>query len=76
MSDLLEVPDRRPTRFWRGYDVFDATKVGFLSEGAEAERVGTPYDTSMPGNSRAGHLYGTELSPDSKRALLEFLKTL
>jgi len=76
LSDLLEVPERRPARFWRGYDVFDAAKVGFLSEGAEAERIGTPYDTSLPGNSQAGHLYGTELPPESKRALLEFLKTL
>ena len=34
------------------------------------------HDTSKPGNSNAGHLYGTSLPPDVKRALLEYLKTL
>jgi hypothetical protein len=37
--------------------------------------VGTFYDTSKPGNSNAGHLYGTDLPADSKRALVEYLKT-
>ena len=47
-----------------------------MTSGPEAERIGTPFDTSVPGNSNAGHEYGTDLSPDDKRALLEFLKTL
>jgi hypothetical protein len=33
------------------------------------------YDTSLPGNSNAGHLYGTNLSDADKRALIEYLKT-
>jgi hypothetical protein len=33
-------------------------------------------DTSRPGNSNAGHTYGTMLPPETKRALLEYLKTL
>lgn len=33
-------------------------------------------DTTTPGNSNAGHNYGTELSADEKRELVEFLKTL
>ncbi len=76
LTDLLEPPAQRPTRFWRGYDVYDPVKVGFVSTGREAERAGTPYDTSRPGNSNAGHVYGTTLPPESKRALLEYLKTL
>jgi hypothetical protein len=28
------------------------------------------------GNSRCGHEFGTQLSPDEKKALLEYLKTL
>ena len=39
------------------------------------ERAGTPLDTPQPGNSNAGHTYGTTLSADDKRALLEYLKT-
>ena len=76
LVDLLEPAERRPARFWRGHDLIDADKVGFVSDGADAQRVGTPYDTSKPGNSNAGHLYGTSLPPDVKRALLEYLKTL
>jgi len=75
LADLLEPVERRPAQFWRGYDVIDPVRVGFVSGGAEARRVGTFYETSRPGNSNAGHLYGTRLPPDQKRALLEYLKT-
>jgi hypothetical protein len=37
---------------------------------------GSRYDTAEAGNSNAGHLWGTELSADEKKALIEFLKTL
>ena len=76
LADLLSPPAQRPSRFWRGYNLIDAVKVGFVSTGAEAEREGTPFDTSQAGNGNAGHTYGTDLSPDEKRALLEYLKTL
>lgn len=76
VADLLEAAGQRPRVFWRGYDVIDPVKVGFVSEGREAERRGTRFDTSQPGNSNAGHEYGTALPPDVKRALLEYLKTL
>ena len=48
----------------------------FVSDGDAARRVGTSLDVTAPGNSNAGHTYGTTLSADEKRALLEFLKTL
>lgn len=76
LADLLEPPGSRPTQFWRGYDVLDAVRVGFISQGSEASRVGTLYDTSRPGNSNAGHTYGTTLPAASRRALIEYLKTL
>ena len=34
------------------------------------------FDTSRPGNHNTGHLWGTELPPAEKAALLEFLKIL
>ncbi len=76
LADLLEPAASRPALFWRGYDVLDPVKVGFVSAGADAEAVGTRYDTSEPGNSPAGHEYGTMLSAEEKRAMLEYLKTL
>ena len=52
------------------------TASGSSSSGPEAERVGTLYDTTLPGNGNGGHRYGTALPPETKRALLEYLKTL
>jgi hypothetical protein len=34
------------------------------------------YDTRLPGNSNAGHLYGVEMTAAQKKALIEYLKTL
>jgi hypothetical protein len=76
LRDLLEPPEQRPRIFYRGYDVYDPHKVGFMTEGPEAEQVGFQYDTSLPGNGNSGHLYGTALSPAEKEALIEYLKTL
>ena len=76
LSDLLRPVPERPTLFWRGYDVYDPIRVGFITDGHEAQQAGTVYDTSKPGNSNAGHEYGTTLPADSKRALLEYMKTL
>ncbi len=75
LADLLEPPERRPREFRRGYDVYDPANVGFVSSGSEAGRIGTLHDVSKPGNNNAGHVYGTELPSESKRVLLEFLKT-
>lgn len=76
MEDLLKPPSERPTVFSRGYDVYDQKKIGFVSDGPEAERNGFRYDTKVTGNSNVGHLYGTDLAPDARQALIEYLKTL
>ncbi|MBP7146247.1 MAG: hypothetical protein KBD01_01795 [Acidobacteria bacterium] len=76
LADLLEPPARRPAVFWRGCDVFDQARVGFVSDGPEARRRGFRHDVSVRGDGNGGHLYGTDLPPADKEALLEFLKTL
>jgi hypothetical protein len=76
LASLLDPVQERPTKFWRGYDVFDPSRVGFVSDGPDAEKIGTLYETSRPGNSNAGHTYGVMLPAQSKRALIEFLKSL
>jgi mono/diheme cytochrome c family protein len=76
LADLLEPTDRRPKMFRRGYDVYDPARVGFVTTGEEADRIGTMFDTSAPGGGNGGHLYGTDLPADDKAALIEYLKTL
>ena len=76
LADLLEPPEARPKTFYRGYDVYDQQRVGFVFAGPEAEAEGWKLDTSLPGNSNGGHLWGTALPPAQKQALIEYLKTL
>lgn len=71
----LLFPGERPSVFYRGYDVYDYRAMGFVSTGPDAERVGFRFDTQLRGNSNAGHLYGTQLPPAEKEAILEYLKT-
>jgi len=76
LRDLLTTPEQRTKVFWRGYDVYDKVNVGFVTQGAEAERVGTKHDTSQRGGRNMGHVFGTNLSADDKDSLIEYLKTL
>jgi hypothetical protein len=39
-------------------------------------REGSKYDTSLPGNGNDGHSYGSEMTPQEKTDLVEYLKTL
>ncbi|MGD2113800.1 MAG: cytochrome c [Acidobacteriota bacterium] len=75
LTDMLEPPENRPAVFWRGYDVYDQERIGFVSQGEDAERYGWKVDVSVPGNSNSGHLFGTDLPQEEKRALIEYLKT-
>lgn len=75
LRDLLEPPAARPQKFYRGYDVYDRVKGGFISDVAsENGKKYFLYDTTLPGNGNGGHLYGTELAPGQKDALVEYLK--
>lgn len=78
VEDLLKPAKDRPKVFYRGYDVYDPEKIGWIHQGDEAARLGWRYDTSVQANSNMGHegpKYGTELKEEDKRALLEYLKT-
>jgi cytochrome c peroxidase len=76
LRDLLRPAAQRPQLFWRGYDVYDQDNVGFISQGEEAQRAGTPFDTTLRSNSNSGHEFGTALAEEQKLALLEYLKGL
>ncbi len=76
IADLLSPPASRPTVFYRGYDVVDQERLGFIATGVAAEAGGFRHDTAQRGNGNGGHEYGTDLGEDERRALMEFLKTL
>jgi hypothetical protein len=56
---------------------YDTRSLGYRST-PDAAAAGPLflYDTTKPGNSNAGHVYGTQLGDDDKWALIEFLKVL
>ena len=76
LRDLLKPADQRPAVFYRGYDVYDKQNIGFITQGPEAERIGSKHDTSLKANGNMGHEFGTTLTLEEKNALLEYLKTL
>ena len=79
VRDLLEPAAKRPKSFFRGNDVYDPARLGFVSNVPEANgKTFFRLDTAQPGNGNGGHegkAYGTELPPAEKTALVEFLKT-
>jgi mono/diheme cytochrome c family protein len=79
LRDLLEPSASRPKVFYRGDDVYDSRRVGFVTDAAEENgRKFFRFDTSLPGNGSFGHEgreYGTELDAGEKDAIVEFMKT-
>lgn len=77
LAALLTPAANRPTSFQVG-PVYDLVNVGLAVEqpsGSATVRVTTDCAV-MEGNSRCGHEFGTLLTPDEKKALIEYLKTL
>lgn len=79
LRELLEPASNRRAVFYRGYDVVDRQRVGFISDVPEENgQKFFKYDASLPGNGNFGHEgeeFGTNLSADDKDALVEFLKS-
>jgi hypothetical protein len=76
LRDLLELPANRPATFYRGYDVIDPVKVGFVGTvGQEGARKYFLYDTSKRSCGNGGHLWGTDLPAADKDAMVEYMKT-
>jgi hypothetical protein len=77
MAALLTPAADRPTSFQVG-PVYDLVNLGLAVEqpnGSATVRVTTDCAV-MEGNSRCGHEFGTLLTADEKKALIEYLKTL
>jgi hypothetical protein len=84
LADLLEAPANRPVAFRRGrqYVRLDRERGGFEAPGCIPRQSDEPsssgsfcFDTTLPGNSNSGHLYGTDLTAAEKDALLGYLLT-
>jgi hypothetical protein len=77
MWDLLTPPDRRPKTFVLGSREYDTEKLGYRTTGdPSAPAPSWEFRTADPANSNGGHVYGTNLSDEDKRDLIEFLKVL
>ncbi len=77
----------RPTTFTRSFHTneedYDKEKVGWIVREVkppgpkvtafERRKV---YDTTQPGRSNRGHTYGDGFTPEERRAVVEYLKTL
>lgn len=77
LADLLKPASERPASFPVGPE-YDLEKVGLAASQGKSSFTYKTSDCSdlASGNSRCGHEYGTGLSPENKKALLEYLKTL
>lgn len=77
LYDLLLPADQRPKSFKIG-PAYDITKVGLAIAQTKFDYTLNTTDCSgrNSGNSRCGHEFGTQLPPEEKKALLEYLKTL
>lgn len=75
LADLLTPPDERPKEFPLGHRDYDPEKLGFRTD-LPREQWKYTVKTAETGNGNGGHTYGTDLSGDEKKALLEYLKTL
>jgi hypothetical protein len=73
LAELLKAPAQRATQFFVGSRQFDPQTVGLAA--ARGEHA-SAFDTTLPGNSNAGHAYGTTLAAADKGDLLEYLKSL
>ncbi|MDQ4135712.1 MAG: hypothetical protein M3158_05985, partial [Pseudomonadota bacterium] len=71
--ELLSPEAERRAVFWTGGRELDRERLGFVSDDAPGR---FRFDTSLPGNRNAGHLYPAGgLSHDERLAIIEYLKT-
>jgi hypothetical protein len=77
LADLLKPAAERPKSFKLGPN-YDLDNVGLAEDQGASTYVyqTTGCEDLKSGDSRCGHEFGTQLSPEEKKALLEYLKQL
>lgn len=79
LYELLLPANQRAKQFYLGTQEFDVKHVGYAQTPAENDFL---FDTTLAGNSNAGHEYGTgygdlpALTEEERWSLIEYLKTL
>ena len=79
---LLLPADERPATFPVGQREYDVTRLGYqidpseLSAASDRPAASFVLDTTLSGNSNAGHEYGTDLDDAARTDLLEFMKVV
>jgi hypothetical protein len=81
LDELLQPAAKRSKSFSIGVRTFDPVRVGYLTDvpGFPKFNVVDSNGNPITGNSNVGHegeQYGTNLSPDERRQLIEYLKSL
>jgi mono/diheme cytochrome c family protein len=88
VMDLLTAPEKRPARYYRHptteLSAYDPDRLGWkIVDCASAPCVESalPYprmvfDTARRGLGNGGHTWGVDLTPQQKKDLIEFLKTI
>ena len=81
--DALLNPSKRPKKFMTGGHSLDFVKLGIkIDENGNYPANYKPwskpeiYETTKSGMSNSGHDYGSELTPDDQKSLIEYLKLL
>jgi len=75
--ELLLPPEQRKPSFMVGSQSYDPVHVGYVTDSSPYKDGNLVVGAgAAPGNSNAGHNYGTALSDDDRWALLEYLKQL
>jgi hypothetical protein len=73
--DLLTPPKDRPKTFSVGQREYDPKYLG-LSQEFSTDARHAKFETQLTGNHNTGHDFETNLKPEDKMALIEFLKSL
>jgi RoxA-like, cytochrome c-like len=80
LAQLLLPAKDRVDHFYVGSREFDPVNVGFQSDqefdGSFEFRVKDAAGEAIPGNSNAGHEYGTSLNATEREELVEYMKSL
>jgi hypothetical protein len=71
--ELLLPAAERLKQFYVGGKKYDVEKLGYRSIKGP---TGVLFDTTLAGNSNAGHEYGTSLTDHQRMAVIEYIKTL